>query len=191
MAAFAGMWFAVYHLALTLWCDQPRDDLDSPLEKTACYGLAIGLTMAILTAGNGIARLVVPDGLWGYEAVSPLSFALLLLLVLALAVEVIALAKRAAESSHVPPVTPAAADEDVAIGRLCDDFGITAREREVLELYTKGRTATHIASQLFLSESAVKTYLRRAYAKCGVSGRQELLDLLEVLGDGPSAAGSS
>jgi two-component system nitrate/nitrite response regulator NarL len=46
---------------------------------------------------------------------------------------------------------------------------LSGREREILTLIASGETAPSIAARLHLSEATVKTYLRRAYEKLGVS----------------------
>ena len=57
--------------------------------------------------------------------------------------------------------------------------GLSARETEVLALALRGRTNERIAQELFIAKSTADTHLRRIYTKCGVHGRQELLDLAE------------
>jgi DNA-binding CsgD family transcriptional regulator len=51
---------------------------------------------------------------------------------------------------------------------------LTAREREVVDLATRGHSDRDIASRLHLSVRTVQSHLYRAYRKLGVSGRQEL-----------------
>ena len=53
------------------------------------------------------------------------------------------------------------------------------REAEILPFALKGRTGERIAAEFYISKSTVDTHLRRIYAKCGVHGRQELIDLGE------------
>ncbi|MEA5020344.1 MAG: LuxR C-terminal-related transcriptional regulator [Gordonibacter sp.] len=60
-------------------------------------------------------------------------------------------------------------------------FGLSKREAEILPFALKGRTGERIASEFFISKSTVDTHLRRTYAKCGVHGRQELIDLGESI----------
>ena len=52
-----------------------------------------------------------------------------------------------------------------------DRPALSSREREVLELTAKGRSAPQIAEQLYLSTATVKTHLQRLYDKLGVSDR--------------------
>ena len=56
---------------------------------------------------------------------------------------------------------------------------LSKREREILPLALRGRTAERIASEFFISKNTVDTHLRRIYAKCDVHTRQELIDLSE------------
>ncbi|WP_372451205.1 response regulator [Nonomuraea rhizosphaerae] len=49
--------------------------------------------------------------------------------------------------------------------------GLSAREREVLELVADGLTNGEIARRLFIGEATVKTHLVRAYGKLGVTDR--------------------
>lgn len=55
--------------------------------------------------------------------------------------------------------------------------GLTAREAEVAQFFIEGRTVPYVASQLVVSESTVKYHSKNIYRKCGVAGRQDLLDL--------------
>ena len=49
--------------------------------------------------------------------------------------------------------------------------GLTDREAEVLALITQGRTNAEIAAVMYLSINTVKTYIRSAYRKIGVTTR--------------------
>ena len=58
------------------------------------------------------------------------------------------------------------------------EFGLTARELDVLSYLVRGYTLANIASKLFLSEHTVRTHVRHIYEKMGVHSRQELLEAL-------------
>ncbi|MGO7983523.1 response regulator transcription factor, partial [Rhizobium johnstonii] len=51
------------------------------------------------------------------------------------------------------------------------DQPLSSREVDVLRLAAEGRTNAAIASELFISETTVKTYLSRAFEKLGASDR--------------------
>lgn len=52
-----------------------------------------------------------------------------------------------------------------------DEPHLTAREREVLQLVERGAPTDAIATALHLSETTVKTHLKRSAAKLGTRGR--------------------
>ncbi len=51
--------------------------------------------------------------------------------------------------------------------------GLTPRESEMLALITQGKSNAEIAASTYLSANSVKTYIRGAYAKIGVSSRTQ------------------
>src|SRR5919204_475420 len=51
------------------------------------------------------------------------------------------------------------------------DLGLTAREREILELVAEGRTNAEIAAALWISPGTVRKHLENAYGKLGVHTR--------------------
>ncbi len=52
-------------------------------------------------------------------------------------------------------------------------FGLTERESEIMALITQGKTNVEIKDALFLSINTIKSYVRSAYRKVGVSTRVE------------------
>jgi DNA-binding NarL/FixJ family response regulator len=57
------------------------------------------------------------------------------------------------------------------------DFGLTAREIEVLSLLPTGSTALAIAGVLFLTEATVKTHLASLYRKLGAANRAQAVSI--------------
>jgi DNA-binding NarL/FixJ family response regulator len=53
--------------------------------------------------------------------------------------------------------------------------GLTDREAEVLALITQGRSNAEIAALMFLSANTVKSYIRNAYRKIGVTTRRHAI----------------
>lgn len=80
-------------------------------------------------------------------------------------------------------LSPSALDDyQATLQRLCGimalDFGLSAREADVLELLVVGKDAKAIADELFISFNTVRSHIRRIYVKLDVHSRQELLDLV-------------
>lgn len=61
--------------------------------------------------------------------------------------------------------------------RLGDEFGLTAREREVFVLLAHGRNGRYIMDHLVISRNTAKSHIKHIYSKLGVHSHQELIDL--------------
>lgn len=72
---------------------------------------------------------------------------------------------------HYQPATGASAGEKLAT------FGITGREKEIIELIQAGKTNREIAESLFISVATVKDHNNNLFRKCGVRNRVELGNL--------------
>lgn len=70
----------------------------------------------------------------------------------------------------VPPSSAAAANDSDWPGR---EYGLTMREAEMIALVTLGLTNSEIARRLYISGNTVKTYIRAAYRKIGVTHRSQ------------------
>ena len=53
------------------------------------------------------------------------------------------------------------------------EHGLTAREAEIIALITQGLSNQEIAERSYLSINSVKTYIRTAYRKIGVTRRSQ------------------
>jgi DNA-binding CsgD family transcriptional regulator/tetratricopeptide (TPR) repeat protein len=60
--------------------------------------------------------------------------------------------------------------------------GLTAQQREIVVLASRGLTNGEIADRLFLSPRTVASHLYRSYPKLGIAGRHQLRDLVEADG---------
>jgi DNA-binding CsgD family transcriptional regulator len=62
-----------------------------------------------------------------------------------------------------------------AVAAALGSTALSKRERQVARLAAEGRTATEIATQLFISKRTVESHLAQVYAKLGVRSRLELV----------------
>lgn len=70
-------------------------------------------------------------------------------------------------------------DFDHVTSEICEQCGLSPREREVFEMLATGLTSKRISEKLFVSESTAKSHCYRIYQKMGVHSQQELLDVFE------------
>ncbi len=62
-------------------------------------------------------------------------------------------------------------------------YRLSARETEVMELIARGHSVARIAEALVVSENTIRTHSKRIYAKLDIHKKQELVDLLESVGE--------
>ena len=67
-------------------------------------------------------------------------------------------------------------------GEIEDPFGLTQRERQVLELVARGATNREIGEELFMAEKTASVHVSRILAKLGVRSRTEAAGLAHRLG---------
>ena len=66
-------------------------------------------------------------------------------------------------------------------------FGLTYRQRQMVTLVAKGLTTKEIASNLHLSQFAVKNHIRRIMKQMDVQSRYEAVDMIRAGGYLPDA----
>lgn len=69
--------------------------------------------------------------------------------------------------------------EEELYGRLAERLGLSAREREVMEMLARGYSGAFIAGQLGVSQSTAKSHIAHIYQKAGVHGKDEFLELID------------
>lgn len=65
-----------------------------------------------------------------------------------------------------------------ACDRLTEEYGLTTREREVLELLGEGKSLSQVCTELCIAKGTAKAHTDHIYSKVGVHTRRQLLDLL-------------
>lgn len=69
-------------------------------------------------------------------------------------------------------------DRALRCDELAGQFGLSPREREVLQLLARRRTVGQIQTDLVVSKDTVKTHVKHIYRKMDIHSRAELFDLL-------------
>lgn len=73
----------------------------------------------------------------------------------------------------------AVGDHSAMVARVAETYGLTVREREILDYLARGRSVPFISETLFIQKSTVETHRKHIYIKLGIHNRQELLDLMD------------
>ena len=64
--------------------------------------------------------------------------------------------------------------------QLAEEYGLSTREREVLEHLALGKSIARTANALYLSHATIKTHVHHIYGKLGIHSRDELRDVLDI-----------
>ena len=63
--------------------------------------------------------------------------------------------------------------------KISDDYKLTPRETEILELLARGRNSQAMQDKLIVSRNTIKTHVKNIYVKLDVHSQQELIDMVE------------
>ncbi|MCE3198631.1 helix-turn-helix transcriptional regulator [Paenibacillus sonchi] len=85
---------------------------------------------------------------------------------------------RSGEQQQEQAVSPGKLLNNGALKSPKEEWGISPREEEVLELIILGKTNKEIASALFISEHTVKNHLSRIFNKMNVTDRSQIIALI-------------
>lgn len=61
-----------------------------------------------------------------------------------------------------------------------DRYGVTKRERQIVQKICLGKTNQQVADELFISLQTVKDHTHRIYSKMGISSRMQLVQLMNA-----------
>lgn len=82
-------------------------------------------------------------------------------------------------SAPTEVMAPADAPDELVVHNMATHCGMTARESEIFALLARGRNARFLQDELGIKRSTAKSHISHIYAKLGVHGQQELIDLVE------------
>jgi DNA-binding NarL/FixJ family response regulator len=87
--------------------------------------------------------------------------------------EIIEVIRSAVSGEGQPDASGPGAEHGVPYAVLGEEVGLTPRETEILQLLTLGLSNQEIADTCFLSINSVKSYIRSAYRRIGVTSRSQ------------------
>jgi DNA-binding CsgD family transcriptional regulator len=115
-----------------------------------------------------------------YPLLETALLAALLITVLYVSVTVAGLVEARREDEVKERVTQARkARLDSLYGQIAQEYGLTAREREVMEMLAEGYTRTHIRKELNVSDGTAKAHIAHIYSKIGIHHKDDLLKLID------------
>lgn len=136
--------------------------------SATAFGFSEGFICAAMLLGNGASRIVMAAG--GEAFPLPIALALLILL----------LGDQQREINVITSAAPEASDAERNCKAIADEFGLSAREYEILVLIGQGYTTQSLARALVLSPYTVQTHIKHIYAKTGIHRRSELMDYVNL-----------
>ncbi len=77
----------------------------------------------------------------------------------------------------------AAANDEVKLAGFCGKYGVSKREREIIQQVLIGKSNKEIEEILFISYNTVKNHLYNVYQKTGVNSRCELIHRIIRFGE--------
>ena len=138
--------------------------------------MAGGFVRLGLAAGNSLA-------LWYESMAVPVTQALTpptcLAFMCLLAVVLVPLVRMEFSIVALTAAPPTRNEVEEICAEAAAEFGLSAREAEILLLIARGHTTNSMAEKLVISPYTVNTHIRHIYEKCEVSSRQALIDLLQ------------
>lgn len=168
-----------------VWVYFAREGYESGSISLAAFALSFGLLRGSVLIGR---LLGTATSFLGASSLSNLLFALIALWLLYVTVMLfrgmMALRRSSSAASDRAVKETDSEGTSLSVPAAChaiaNRYGLSSREERIMELFASGRTASYIGKELFVSESTVRTYIRRIYQKMDSHSRQDLMDEIEI-----------
>lgn len=139
---------------------------------STAFGFSGGFIRAGILIGNGTAILFEHNAPLEDTFLVPATIVFASLLVFLL----IPLVRREYTIDALTAPVTSANDLNARVASIAQEFGLSAREQEILLYLAKGYTAESIGRQLVISNFTVQTHVQHIYAKMQIHKRADLLD---------------
>lgn len=135
------------------------------------------------TIPAGVLRLLAPQAVLGSSL--PLTAGLAFVVAIVLIAYVFALVARRPLSESADGLTtiaaPSSSQLPMDLSTLVGEYGLSAREVEVVGLLCRGYTMPQTAERLNISLNTVRSHAKSIYAKLNIHGKEGLIDLVDEL----------
>lgn len=152
-------------------------------EGSSSVLLSLGAFLGLVASTSVVSTFALPI-LFGIDSSTspgfalPLAFMSSVVLIIGIIAFCIVFFKEVTHRMAVPESDSAITVFSRAVDSIAIDYGLSAREKEVLELIAQGHSVRRISELLFLAPSTVQGYMKILYRKMGVHSRQSVIDLV-------------
>lgn len=164
-------------IALFIWLAITDIAHNSKYEPDAIFGLGKGIYALSVASGAIFANSV-------HFAFGDVRLSLVVIYVLMLALffflrDATPLALRLFDG--LSPSLPAERSKKLEeqVEALGEDYGLSAREKEIVILYAQGRNRAFISTELFISENTARDHIRNIYKKMRIHNKQDLINEIQ------------
>lgn len=166
--------FTLFSIVMMMWCITAARQWQMSL--TEVYALFGGITYGSRLIGQWLAAAISSSSLSHETQI----FASVAILLYGCSLVMFVLARRGGARGGETEAPAATGGVDVlheACQQLSREYGLSARQSEVLDLLVHGYDVPSAAKKLFISENTVRTHMKKIYALMDVHSKQEIIDV--------------
>lgn len=167
--------FTLFSIVMMMWCITAARQWQMSL--TEVYALFGGITYGSRLVGQWLASVISSSSLSQETQI----FASVAILLYGCSLVMFVLARRGETRAGGTPTVASGVDVlHEACQQLSQEYGLSARQSEVLDLLVHGYDVPSTAKKLFISENTVRTHMKKIYALMDVHSKQEIIDVVNA-----------
>lgn len=167
--------FTLFSIVMMMWCITAARQWQMSL--TEVYALFGSITYGSRLVGQWPASVISSSSLSQETQI----FASVAILLYGCSLVMFVLARRGGPRGGEAPTVASGVDVlREACQQLSQEYGLSARQREVLDLLVHGYDVPSTAKKLFISENTVRTHMKKIYVLMDVHSKQEIIDAVNA-----------
>lgn len=169
--------FTLFSIVMMMWCITAARQWQMSL--TEVYALFGAITYGSRLIGQWLASAISSSSLSHETQI----FASVAILLYGCSLVMFVLARRSGTRAAEAEIPAATSGVDVlheACQQLSQEYGLSARQSEVLDLLVHGYDVPSAAKKLFISENTVRTHMKKIYTLMSVHSKQEIIDVVNA-----------